>query len=80
MEYLQPVSIALEALVAVFAILSAMKRRSYLYGLAVTFGIYVYYDFAKLYDLPISAGILSGMFFVATLTALYSVYNIYKRS
>jgi len=80
MDYLQPISIALESVVTLLALLSAVKGRSYLFGFAVTFGIYVYYDLARYFTWPTSESVLSGMFFVATLTALYSMWILYKRS
>ena len=42
------VSIILEAAITAIAILAARDGRPYLYGLAVTFGIYVLYDLARL--------------------------------
>jgi hypothetical protein len=40
------ISIVLEAVVAIIAILAARKGKPYLYGLAFTFGAYVLYDHA----------------------------------
>ena len=42
------VSIALEAAVAVLAVLAARRGKPYIYGLAFTFGAYVLYDLARL--------------------------------
>ena len=80
MDYLQPISIALESVVTLLALLSAMKGRSYLFGFAVTFGIYVYYDLSRYFAWSTSEDTLYAMFLVATLTALYSIWNVYKRS
>jgi hypothetical protein len=42
------VSIALEAAVAILAVLAARRGKPYIYGLAFTFGAYVLYDLARL--------------------------------
>jgi hypothetical protein len=39
-------SIALEAAIAIIAVLAARKQRPHLYGFALTFTIYVFYDLA----------------------------------
>ena len=41
------VSIVLEAAIAVIAVLAARQGRPHLYGLALTFAIYVFYDLAR---------------------------------
>ena len=76
---LQFLSIILEALIAVLFGLAAQKNKSYLYGLALTFGVYVYYDLSKLLAWYVSGNFLSIIFFVATLSALWSAWGIYKR-
>lgn len=77
---LQTVSIAIEALIAVLAYLSARRGRRYMYGLALTFAIYVYYDAARLYGFSTPDGLLPFAFLVATLSALYAVWSLYRRS
>lgn len=76
---LQLASIALEALVAILAFFAARRRR-YMYGLVVTFGIYVLYDAARYYNwaLP-EEGMMQIIFFIATLGALYTVWSIHRR-
>src|SRR5215467_1459819 len=56
------VSIILEALVAIIAILAARKGKPYIYGLAFTFGAYVLYDLARLLQWDVQGGVLSGLF------------------
>ena len=72
------VSIVLEAAVAVLAILAARKGKPYVYGLAFTFGAYVFYDLARLLQWDVQGGILSGLFLLATITALVAVWGLYK--
>ena len=72
------VSIILEAAVAVIAMLAARQGRPYLYGLAFTFAAYVLYDVARLLQWPVEGALLSGLFLVATVTALIAVWALYR--
>ena len=56
------VSIALEAAIAILAVLAARRGKPYIYGLAFTFGAYVLYDLARLLHWNVQAGILSWLF------------------
>ena len=78
MEGLQFISIALELIIAILCVVAAVRGRTYMYGLAVTFAIYVFYDLARALSWDIPETVLVLSFFVATLTALYSVWHIYK--
>lgn len=72
------ISIVLEAAVAVIAALTAAKGRPYLYGLAFTFAAYVLYDLARALQWAVDGTLLSGLFLVATLTALFVVWGLYR--
>jgi hypothetical protein len=72
------VSIVLEAAIAVIAVLAARQGRPHLYGLAVTFAIYVFYDLARVRQWTIDATLLSGLFLLATIAALIAVWGIYR--
>jgi hypothetical protein len=71
-------SIALELAVAVVAMLAAVKGRPYLYGLALTFAIYVLYDLGRLFGWNVEKGILSVLFLMASASALYAVWGLYR--
>jgi hypothetical protein len=73
------VSIVLEAAVAIIAVLAARKGKPYIYGLAFTFGAYVLYDLARLLQWDVQGGILSGLFLLATLSALIAVWGLYRK-
>jgi hypothetical protein len=73
------VSIALEAAVAVLAVLAARRGKPYIYGLAFTFGAYVLYDLARLLHWNVQAGILSWLFLLATISALIAVWGLYRK-
>jgi hypothetical protein len=72
------VSIALEAAVAILAVLAARRGKPYVYGLAFTFGAYVLYDLARL-QWNVQAGILSWLFLLATISALIAVWGLYRK-
>jgi hypothetical protein len=78
MEMIPVVSIILEALIAVLALVIAFRKRPYMIGLAVTFGIYVYYDMARYYKWEIAESWLSVVFLIATLSALVSMIGILR--
>jgi hypothetical protein len=54
------------------------KKKAFAYGFALTFAIYVFYDLAKLGPLDIPSIVLYPLFFVATLSALWAVWKIYR--
>jgi hypothetical protein len=72
------ISVILEATIAVIVILAARDGRPYLYGLAFTFGVYVLYDLARLLRWDVEGLLLSGLFLIATASALASVWMLYK--
>lgn len=55
-----------------------MKGRPYLYGLAFTFAVYVLYDLDRLLGWHAEGGILSVLFLLASASALYAVWSLYK--
>ena len=72
------ISIILEASITAIVILAARDGRPYLYGLAFTFGVYVLYDLARFMKWDVEGALLSGLFLMATLSALASVWMLYK--
>ena len=71
-------SIIIEAAVAIAAMLVAVKGRPYLYGLALTFTIYVLYDLGRLLGWNVEKGILSVLFLLASASALFAVWGLYR--
>lgn len=79
LEFLQYISIIIEAVVAIFgAMIFFQRKKKYGIGILVTFGIYVFYDFTKFVGYNISPDVLYAIFFIATLSALTSVWMIYN--
>lgn len=71
-------AIALELAVAVIAAVAANKGRPYLYGLAFTFAVYVLYDTGRLLGWNVAGGVLSVLFLLASASALYAIWGIYR--
>ncbi|MBP9748525.1 MAG: hypothetical protein KBD17_02830, partial [Candidatus Pacebacteria bacterium] len=65
--------------ISVLALFVAVRARAYMVGFALNFGIYVYYDLARLYAWEVSESLLSSVFLVATLAALVSMVGIVKK-
>lgn len=72
------ISIILEAAVMIVAILAARDGRPYMYGLAFTFGAYVFYDLARLLHWGVEGLLLSGLFLIASASALVAMWGLYK--
>ncbi len=81
MILLHLLSILLEVVVAALGIMLAIRRKK-MYGwcIAVTFVLYVIYDLANLLALNISEDTLYMIFFIATLSILWAVWNIFLES
>ncbi len=71
-------SIALEVAVAVIAALAAVKGQPYLYGLAFTFSVYVFYDLGRLLGWNVETGVLPILFLLASASALVAVWGLYR--
>ena len=78
MNRLHLLSILLEAVVAALGVMLAIsKKKMYGWCIALTFVLYVVYDLANLMALNISEDTLYMIFFVATLSILWAVWNIF---
>ena len=78
MNLLHLLSIVLEAVVAILGIMMAIgKKKTYGWCIAITFVLYVVYDLANLLVLNISQDTLYTVFFVATISILWAVWNIF---
>jgi hypothetical protein len=70
-------SIFLEVVIVCVALAIAVTRRRYYgYGLALTFGLYVFYDLAKQYSWNLPGQALNWVFLVATVSALFSLLRL----
>ena len=81
MNLLHLLSIFLEAVVAALGIMLAIgKKKMYGWCIALTFVLYVVYDLTNLLALNISQDTMYMIFFVATLSILWAVWNIFLES
>ncbi len=70
-------SIALEVVIFVLALKMVFEKKRYLgIPLAITFGIYVFYDLAKAQGWGVSKNFLDSIFLIATLSALFVVWHL----
>jgi len=79
MEFLQHVSILIELVIASLGIAMIYKKKNYGWFFLITFGIYVFYDLAKMIGFSINQDILYISFFTATLSALILAWRIYEK-
>jgi hypothetical protein len=76
--YLQPVSILMEAFICGTGMgIAVLKKKTYGYFIALTFGIYVGYDLVAFTETPVSPTLLSIIFLLATISMLYVVWTLY---
>jgi cytochrome bd-type quinol oxidase subunit 2 len=76
---LQPVSIGIEVVLVILGIaIAVQKKRCYGWFIALTFGIYVIYDSLHYTGLVVSQNVLSGIFFIATLSILIGIWQLYR--
>lgn len=79
LDTLQIFSIAVEAIIAVIFLLIAIRGRAFMFGLALTFAIYVIYDLARQFAWDVPQPVLVAGFLVAAVSALYSAVKLYRR-
>jgi len=73
------ISIVLEVVIVVVAMMIAVfKRKIYGYGFALTFLLYVLFDSARQFSLEIPSKTLDVLFLVATLSALWAIWQVYR--
>ncbi len=67
-----------KSMISQIAVLAARQGRPYLYGLAFTFIAYVIYDLARFMRWAVEGPLLSGLFLLASVTALVAVWGLYR--
>lgn len=73
-------SIIIELLVALLGLkIYFGKKKGYGLAFFITFGIYVFYDLARLLAWSISTNILYFSFFIASVSALFAVWSVSKK-
>jgi len=80
MEIINIISIVLEVVVAIFALMMAIeKKHVYGWGIALTFLVYVFYDLNRTLKWGVSDTTMALSFLVASSSAVVSIYLIYKK-
>jgi hypothetical protein len=75
---LQTISILLEFVVVALGIMLVVgKKKMYGWCIALTFILYIFYDLANLLSWHISQETLDILFFMATLSILWAIWNIF---
>jgi hypothetical protein len=78
MNALQTISILLELMVVALGLMLVIgKKKMYGWCIALTFILYVFCDLANLLSLHISEDSLDILFFMATLSILWAIWNIF---
>ena len=78
MNALQTISILLEFVVVALGIMLVIgKKKMYGWCIALTFILYIFYDLANLLSLHVSQDSLDILFFMATLSILWAIWNIF---
>ena len=78
MNALQTISILLEFVVVALGIMLVVgKKKMYGWCIALTFILYIFYDLANLLSWHISQETLDILFFMATLSILWAIWNIF---
>ena len=76
---LQPVSIGIEVILVLLGIAIAVrKKKCYGWFIAITFAIYVIYDSVLYAGVQVSQDVLAGIFFIATLSILIGIWQLYS--
>ena len=75
----QYVSVAIEAIIFILALIIAIKKKKpYCFAFALTFMIYVFYDLAKISVFAVSDELLYPMFFMASVSALLAIWMLFN--
>ncbi|MDD5649917.1 MAG: hypothetical protein PHF86_05770 [Candidatus Nanoarchaeia archaeon] len=79
MNFIQLIAVFIELIIVILSLIIAVKKKKvYGYGFAITFAIYVFYDSVSLFLIEIPEMLLSILFFIATLSALWAIFKLYK--
>jgi hypothetical protein len=72
------ISISMEVMVVALGIMLVVgKKKMYGWCIALTFLLYIFYDLVNLLSLHLSQDSLEILFFMATLSILWAIWNIF---
>jgi hypothetical protein len=74
------ISIFIEVIILFLSLAIAInKKKNYGWGFVLTFGIYIVYDLFNQFGINPLGPWLNVLFFAASLSALYSIWILYKK-
>jgi len=77
-DLLQLAATFLEIVITVFAVLVALKgKKTYAWFIAMTFSLFVIFDLIRIFSLPVSEDLHAGIFLLACVLMLYSIWTMY---
>lgn len=80
-DVLQIIAVLLEVAVTLVAVLIATRnRKTYGWGIAVTFGLFVLFDISRIFALPVPEATHALIFLVACGCMLGAVWLMYKET
>ncbi len=78
--FLQPVSILIEVVICALALgIGVIKKQTCGWFIALTFGIYVIYDFSNFSGAFLPADAMAFLFLAASISMLYAAWLLYSR-
>lgn len=78
--FIHYISILIEAIIAILGLMILFKKKKeYGLGFFVTFAIYVLYDLARVLNWNASTNVLYVSFFIASVSALWAVWEVYNK-
>jgi len=78
-DVLQIIAVLLEIAVTVIAIvIAAWQKKSYGWFIAVTFGLFVFFDISRIFTLPVPDAAHALVFLVACISMVYGVWLLYR--
>ena len=75
------ISLLVEIIVTLLGVsLAVKKKKAYGWLIALTFGVYVFYDASRFFSFEIDNQTLSFLFLVASFSILGAVWQIYQKA
>ena len=78
-DFLQIIAVLIEGVITVIAVLLATRQQKpYGWGIAVTFGLFVFFDAIRIFSLPVPEIAQALSLLVACGSMLYAVWLMYR--
>jgi hypothetical protein len=78
---LETLAVLIEVAITAIAVLIALQnRKRYGWFIAVTFGLFVFFDIGRIFSFPISGEIHSLIFLIACCSMMYAIWLLWKEA